>query len=80
MMTTKPDHLDRLMELRELKPPCGFKENLMTTIEQDSFAHDKQYFSLSDFMQLIVFTVGGIYGVFQSLYFLFGIWFFTAAG
>lgn len=79
-MTTKPNELDTLLELRELNPPFGFKENLMTTIEQDSFAHDKHYFSLSDFMQLIVFTVGGIYGVFQSLYFLFGIWFFTAAG
>ena len=79
-MSKNDDELDALLRLRELDAPAEFTKTVMTSIQQDTAFEHKPELSLSDVVQWLALTVGGIYGMAQSLYFLFGIWFVTATG
>lgn len=79
-MSENDDDLDALLRLRELDVPVEFTKTIMTSIKQESVIERNPERSLSDVMQCLALALGGVYGMVQSLYFLFGIWFVTATG
>jgi len=79
-MSNNDDELDALLKLKELDVPADFTKTVMTSIQQEVAIEQKPDHSLSDVLQWLALALGGVYGMAQSLYFLFGIWFVTATG
>ncbi len=79
-MSNNDDELDALLKLKELDVPAEFTKTVMTSIQQEVAIEQKPDHSLSDVLQWLALALGGVYGLAQSLYFLFGIWFVTATG
>ncbi len=79
-MSNNDDELDALLKLKELDVPAEFTKTVMTSIQQEVAIEQKPDHSLSDVLQWLALALGGVYGMAQSLYFLFGIWFVTATG
>ena len=79
-MSKNDDELDALLKLKELDVPAEFTKTVMTSVQQEVAIEQKPDHSLSDVLQWLALALGGVYGMAQSLYFLFGIWFVTATG
>ena len=79
-MSNNDDELDALLKLKELDVPAEFTKTVMTSVQQEVAIEQKPDHSLSDVLQWLALALGGVYGMAQSLYFLFGIWFVTATG
>ena len=77
-MTINDEEFDRLLQRRELTPPEGFSTTLMEKIVVE-VSSVKQPHSIQSVLQWLLLGVGGVIGMMQSLYFLFGIWIATAA-
>lgn len=78
-MTAIDDDLDRLLKQRELASPETFSADVMSLVSAEAVNPDRRHSILSA-LQWIAFGLGGVFGMSQSLYFLFGIWVATAAG
>ena len=78
-MTPFDEEIDRLLKQRELNPPEDFHASLMSQVHTET-ARIENSTQSSSFLQWIALGVGGIFGMVQSIYFLFGIWFATAVG
>lgn len=79
-MSNNDDEIDALLRLKQLDAPVDFTKTVMTSIAQEAVTEHKPEHSLSVAMQWLALALGGAYGMAQSLYFLFGIWFVTATG
>ena len=77
-MTLSDEELDRLLSRKSLQPPEEFTQSVLSALIEDTVPASTG-FVWQDLAKWVGLGIGGFIGFTQTLYFVLGLWFATAA-